>query len=253
MKKPLPRCVALAADGTRCGRRVSDKSNPPICHIHVKVAKGEAVSPLTEPAERSPMEILEKLMSDNDPAIRLRAVEAYLKNSEATCPRCAAREEVERNDMNVYTMRPDELEELDRLLLALDEFEARIKSTPRAADSRIEQENSYEQRIHPEPPHREAAVSVEAAESAAAKPRRRERQPDEEVKAPYELPKVLWEDAGLFELPETGVVTHPDGDEVAQKILSGEIPFEDAKRMAEAVTAKSKRMGGTSANIRSFS
>lgn len=76
--KTFPRCSAATKDGTQCGRRVKDDSIPPLCHIHLAQQQGRSVSPLTEPAEIDEEAILKKLMRDPDPAIRLRAVGAWL-------------------------------------------------------------------------------------------------------------------------------------------------------------------------------
>ena len=74
VKNMVPRCVSTCRDGSQCGRRVTDGSTPPVCHIHAK----RSTSPLTQPVERTPLEIIQKLMSDRDPAIRLRAANTYL-------------------------------------------------------------------------------------------------------------------------------------------------------------------------------
>ncbi len=95
MSKSLPRCSMLCKDGTQCGRRVSDGSNPPVCHVHQQVAAGQPVGALTEPAEIDEMRILKRLANDKNPQVRLRAVDQLLswQSKQLTCPACAARSE----------------------------------------------------------------------------------------------------------------------------------------------------------------
>jgi hypothetical protein len=88
VKNMVPRCVSTCRDGSQCGRRVTDGSTPPVCHIHAK----RSTSPLTQPVERTPLEIIQTLMSDRDPAIRLRAANTYLERLAQVCSQCATRE-----------------------------------------------------------------------------------------------------------------------------------------------------------------
>ncbi len=116
MSKSLPRCSMLCKDDTRCGRRVSDGSNPPVCHVHAAVAAGEALGALTEPVIDE-MKILKRLTSDASPQVRLRAVEFLLnwQHKQRNCPACAARSE-----------RNEELAE--RVAAASDEDKGRART-----------------------------------------------------------------------------------------------------------------------------
>jgi hypothetical protein len=57
---------------------------------------------------------------------------------------------------------------------------------------------------------------------------------------PYQLPRELWNEAGLVE--SQGVVTHALGDEHAQKILVGEVSFEDARSTHEAARRQAEQI-----------
>jgi hypothetical protein len=81
-------------------------------------------------------------------------------------------------------------------------------------------------------PSRVAALdSVTPQPSVAADPTFTEPQRPTESEAeppqPHELPREHWDAVGLIVL-ENGTVTHALGDDYAQKILTGEISFEDA-------------------------
>jgi hypothetical protein len=75
------RCACVAADGQQCGRTVTDGSQPPICHIHRNKANG-TLAGIAQPKTRTPKEIIEKLLTDSDPSVRLRAVEMWQKHFE---------------------------------------------------------------------------------------------------------------------------------------------------------------------------
>src|SRR5262245_13705850 len=81
MKRRI-RCSCVAADGTQCGRSVTDGSQPPICHIHRHKANG-TLAGIAQPAQRTPEEIVRKLLDDSDPSVRLRAVEMWQKHFES--------------------------------------------------------------------------------------------------------------------------------------------------------------------------
>ncbi len=87
------------ADGSQCGRRVSDSSAPPICHIHRGLNGGVAQSTV------EPDDLLgqaRRLLRDRDATVRLRAIDLCLKleeRRENRCPSCARRsqEDAERS------------------------------------------------------------------------------------------------------------------------------------------------------------
>ncbi len=110
MSKSLPRCSMRCKDGTQCGRRVSDDSNPPTCHVHAALAAGQPVSPLTEPAEIDEIRILKRLANDKNPQVRLRAVDQLLswQSKQLTCPACAARRERDTRHVAILAAASDE-------------------------------------------------------------------------------------------------------------------------------------------------
>lgn len=94
--KVLPRCTMRTRNGTACGRRVSDGSIPPICHIHRGTNGGIAV------AASEPDDLLgqaRRMLKDKDATVRLRAIDLCLKlqeRAEKRCGICADRAEQDR-------------------------------------------------------------------------------------------------------------------------------------------------------------
>ena len=88
------RCSCVCADGSPCGRRVTDCSQPPVCHVHRAVAAGNPHNGGSINARRSktPEQVLEDLLHSKDESVRLRAADAFLKRQEreGACPRCQA-------------------------------------------------------------------------------------------------------------------------------------------------------------------
>jgi hypothetical protein len=78
-RRSLPRCTALTVDGSQCGRRVADGSNPPICHVHKAVAQGTSHSAMTEPATFDGLKELRRLTRSTDDRVRLRAVDLLIE------------------------------------------------------------------------------------------------------------------------------------------------------------------------------
>ena len=76
-RKSAPRCVSVCRDGTQCGRRVTDGSNPPVCHIHAGRSKSPIISD-----EVDEVKILKRLARDANPQVRLRAVDLLLSLKE---------------------------------------------------------------------------------------------------------------------------------------------------------------------------
>jgi len=221
MKKPLPRCVALDRKGAQCARRVSDGSNPPICHVH----RPGASSALTAPVERTPLEVIQKLMADRDPAIRLRAANAYLdqlaKDAKG-CPKCERRisDDEVREDMLSRATAQDR-HDLSRLIAQVNELTARIATQPALELDSLAP-------LRGDTP----APEVESAAQAVSSPR------VVEVIARSESTRTIlresqYEAAGLIKL-DNGAWTHAQGDEYAERIISGEIPFEEARAANDA-------------------
>lgn len=88
--KFTPSCSCSTRNGSQCGRKVTDGSQPPICHVHRLQQQGKGSSPLI-PTEVDEISILKRLARDTSPQIRLRAVDILLSmKSGAGCERCAS-------------------------------------------------------------------------------------------------------------------------------------------------------------------
>lgn len=91
-------CSVRCADGSPCGRRVTDGSQPPICHIHRAKANGvfanggQLTSNLPPP---DPMVVLQKDMRASEPSVRVRAATEFLAEERR---RRAERQEVDADD-----------------------------------------------------------------------------------------------------------------------------------------------------------
>jgi hypothetical protein len=84
------RCQVFNRDGKQCARNVVDGSG--MCHIHAATMKGKSISPIIQ-TDIDELSILKRLTRDADPRVRLRAVEALLKERDRQgCEACAARE-----------------------------------------------------------------------------------------------------------------------------------------------------------------
>lgn len=77
-RRLLPRCSGVTSDNSQCGRRVADGSNPPLCHIHAAMARGEAASALTD-TDVDEIAILKRLARSSNEQIKLRAVDLLLE------------------------------------------------------------------------------------------------------------------------------------------------------------------------------
>jgi hypothetical protein len=79
-RRLLPRCSGVTSDGTQCGRRVADGSNPPLCHIHAAIARGQSHSPLMDSGDEiDEVKILKRLARSKDDRVKLRAVDLLLE------------------------------------------------------------------------------------------------------------------------------------------------------------------------------
>jgi hypothetical protein len=238
-KKSLPRCSCVTKDGTQCGRRVADGSQPPVCSAHAR-----HTSPLTQRVERTPEEILRKLMSDRDPSIRLRAVTEwidYQRKQTIGCPRCEQRNEAERlTTAFIAAWTDDEREavaELLRQVRAVKETiytrEPQLRPAWDLPPSRVAALDS----VTPQPSVAAAATFTEPQRPTAS---------EAEPAKPYELPREHWDEVGLFKANNT--VTHSLGDDHAHKILSGEIPFDDARAEQDAALRRAEQLSGINDN-----
>jgi hypothetical protein len=219
----LPRCSCVTRNGSPCGRRVSDGSNPPVCHVHRLQQQGKGTSALTQPVERSPLEIIQRLMRDRDPSIRLRAANAYLDHLGKPQPDARP---TEWHDF-VKALSENERVEMLALLQALDEFKKRIYT--REPDLRPDSEMRPTVTPRKEPNHEqdptrrldEAVSEPPAVKPAAGEPRR-----DQGRHREAKLGREQWQAVGLFEA--RGFITHALGDDHAARILRGEISYDQA-------------------------
>jgi hypothetical protein len=225
--KLTPTCSCSTRDGSRCGRKVTDGSQPPVCHIHKAQAAGSSVSPLTSPAPFDALEKITKLAAKEGPS-QLGALKLLMElDSERSCPRCAARD-ADASNLNLELCTPEEHDELKSLaqrMIALKQT-LRIRTLTHV----------------PTPPEPEPDVIDEPVVEPAPQPEEDDR-PTVRIFAPIELhalPRDKWAAAGLYE--ENGVVTHTYGDEYAAKILNLEIPYDDACRDHAAGTKTDQQL-----------
>jgi hypothetical protein len=199
------------------------------CNLHRPGAKPHGVVAAQDTDD--PMVNLRRLMRSSDPQIKLRANIAYLDRLErqATCARCADREARESRMHELFkTLTPDER------LAASDAIRTVHHTTLRAAYERqpdlmpdwlIQQRLAEERAAQPAPVSTKPSASPSSAET------------DDELaplddEPPYRVAEADFESVGLFRL--RGVVTHADGDQTAEDILSGRISLEDARAMQAA-------------------
>jgi hypothetical protein len=110
VKKILPRCTCVTRDGTQCGRRVTDGSNPPICHIHARGTSSPLIPP---PDEIDEIKILKRLARDSNPQVRLKAVDLLL---DLKAKGEAAPSEAEQTDRFLDALTEEESARLDAIL-----------------------------------------------------------------------------------------------------------------------------------------
>jgi hypothetical protein len=186
------------------------------------------------PVTRTPEEILQKLMHDSDANIRLRAVSEYfdLQKSRATkCPVCEARADAEQLTADfLAALTDEEVETATAMMDRWNEFREAVYA--RLPKLRPDSEPA------PAPPA-VAPTIPEPRVRLVPKPQPEtlvESEPDDpKDDAPRPLPRERYAEVGLIEL-KGGFITHVQGDEVAQKILSGEIPEDVARAQHEHAT-----------------
>ena len=234
------RCSCVCADGSPCGRRVTDGSQPPVCHVHRAVAAGNphnggSVNPRRS---KTPEQVVEDLLHSKDDAIRLRAADVFLKRQEreAGCPTCQAR--IADDGTRERAIHRMTYEQRMRVRALIDEIKticAVAISQPLTWDG--------ERGCYSDSP----ATPIERTLSAPVAPDAIAMAvvvvaPDEIPNPPIErrVDPQHYADVGLF--IEDEVVTHALGDEYAQAVLEGHILFEDARARQEAFEHKLKRM-----------
>jgi hypothetical protein len=223
----------------QCGRRVADGSIPPICHVHQQ--KGN-VGSLTQPVDANPEDIYQRLMRDSDPAIRLRAVDAWLAyqdKKKSGCDTCRARAEAEkRSDQFVAALSEAERYEMGDVMAPYHQFKERMylrhpdlrpdiaSSDPTPRPRVVTRSETLE--VTPLPPVVRPRVVVDRG--------RAEPEPEPEpVVVTQRLAFEHFESVGIYTMrdPLTGKtfgLTHSLGDEHAQAIINGDITLEDAQR-----------------------
>ena len=205
-----------------------------MCHIH----KGGATGIIPPSDEIDEVKILKKLARDSDPRVRLRAVDLLLeqkrRGDEASSP-VESREAVLHAFLKALT--DEERARLIEILGTLRAFKETVYE--RRPDLRP---HPVAEIIVPEPVesreavlHEEAPPPVEAPQSSPAEQSSTEPEP-------YVLPRERYADVGLCEV--NGTVTHPLGDDHAQRILSGEIPYDDARDQQQDAMRSARAMAG---------
>ncbi len=244
MKRTFPRCTCVTRDGSQCGRRVTDGSNPPVCHIHRAAAAGGSVSPLTTRAMGTDdiPRILLKMFSDPDATVRLRAIDAWQKFEERQAAR--GKRESPWHDL-IAAMTEDErdhvrgcLETIATIKDTVFERNPRLMPDDLTLERRRRRDAEEHRRALDQQPPSVPVPTVEVTSDTAPTPVQTHVAPPR-----TELTADLWEDVGLFEL--NGVVTHRLGDEHAQQILTGEISYEDARAAHEAARAQAQRIAAS--------
>ena len=230
------RCLARASDGQQCGRyakRNPDGTPGQYCQVHASPTGRVAPKPVTP---LTPEEILVKLMSDSDPAIRLRAVTSYLDRQDKKvwqCERC------------LHAERAAELRVLFLESLSETEFAEysviveRFKNDARAFRERIyEREPELRPDSEPKPlTPEERDVSHRAAIHEVLQDIKSQRPPEpvEPVEpresAPAKLDSSMWKSVGIY--LRDGIPSSDLGNEWAADVINGVIPYDDALRVME--------------------
>lgn len=209
------RCMANAKDGTRCGRWVTDGSNPSLCHKHKPNAPAVGIIPPDEAIDE--VKILRKLARDANPQVRLRAVDLLLSLKSKDAPVAGTREP----GIDLKRLTTSERSRLEQLLIQVRAIREEIWERdpiqrPSWALEPIVPAFTDAPTVAPKPA---PSVSQPAAVAESVETKIGE--------APSGLPPRLWPEVGLF--LQDGVVTHAYGDAHAQAILDGTIPIDEAR------------------------
>ena len=107
-----PRCMGSTKDGTQCGHRVRDGSQPPLCDAHNGSAPKGIIAYQAAAVEPDLMQLLKDLTKSRDKSIQMRAIELLLKREEVQQSTCAVCEERVDNEAwfrrFVKTLTPEE-------------------------------------------------------------------------------------------------------------------------------------------------
>jgi hypothetical protein len=221
---PRQRCMANAKDGTRCGRWVTDGSNPALCHKHRSNAPTVGVIPPDD--EIDEVKILKKLARDANPQVRLRAVDLLLslKSKEPSLS------QTRQLGVDIARLTTSERSRLEQLLLEI-----------RAVREEIWERDPIQRpswAVMPSVPAIEWESQPVTTTPAPMKPQEADVIDTPSAEASSGLSPLLWPEVGLF--TQGGVVTHACGDAHAQAILDGTIPLDEARAAHEAAQRDGK-------------
>ena len=109
-------CVARCRDGSPCGRRVTDGSNPPICHLHKQTIGKPFVS------TKTPLQRVEKIAADDRHQHQMAAIKILLEREEGVTG-----DPAQKMAANVITaMTAEEKAEIRGLLLQVQLIKERV-------------------------------------------------------------------------------------------------------------------------------
>lgn len=222
----LPRCAAMTRDGSQCGRRVADGSNPPICHVHAGPAQGGAAASAAVPFDGE--KLLRKLAHSSNEGVALRATDLLMQLKGASgCATCAARaDESARADFIIARATQKQKEELRHHLVRAKELKAIIAKQPVQP---VDSDGLPLVALPPPTDYRRAAEPVPAREPASDTSTRPTR-PSAVEGAP--VPHVVIDPAdydALGILVVNGQLTSTQGDQYLDDLRSGRISITDAK------------------------
>jgi hypothetical protein len=228
VKRPLQQCVALLQNGTRCGKFAKDGEQ--LCAVHRPgyVPKGAAVP---KPKVLTHQQRLEMFARSSDERIAMQAISLLEKRRGTNDPEpretCAAL---------VAALTDDEREELSAIIAELKAFKERIylrRPDLRPAGYLVRAEDAPLPVVEDlqQPPPAEPLIVAEIPS-----------EPEPTIGQPFSLSSALYAEVGLETL-SNGAVTHPLGDEHAQRILDGSIPFDEARAAHDASLRELDRLG----------
>ncbi|HKW00715.1 MAG TPA: hypothetical protein VJN96_12880 [Vicinamibacterales bacterium] len=214
------RCSFINAhDGKQCRRNVKDGAPGDLCHIHLGQSGG-AVKPRSD----NPDVILQRLLRDPKPAIRLKALDMWLKRSPS--PVTQREKWEDRATSEEQNMLRFALAIMNVVRKAHGFAERVLAPYTLARESRasIAAMLAEVPEVLQAPAYNDVpGPTIGLPDGASTK------SPLPTRKSPSEIPTPRdWAKAGLFTLEGGTRLTHVRGDEHADKILSGEIPFLEA-------------------------
>jgi hypothetical protein len=235
--KLSPHCSHVNKDGTPCGRKVTDGSQPPVCHIHARRNGGIAVPGPFDPASK-----LRKIAANDRHPQQLQALKVLL-DRETTCPRCAAAvEATTAREQFLARITPEQRDRLRELIAEVNAIKAAAITQPVGLDSVETQETEHAAVLEHQEPPRSATEAPQPSTERAERTELDQRQPvgSQADREKVRLDKSLWPSVGIVEMH--GVPTHAQGDEHAEDIITGKIPFAAACAAHEADEGRAKKI-----------